>query len=509
MFRFHAFVLPLVIGLVGCGDGDGDGNAGGSGGAGGGDSSVWPCTEQGVRDAVEAGGGPHTFSCDGPTVVTTEGTIEISGEVILDGENNLTLSGNQSHRIFFLERRGFADLRNMTLTQGNADGAGGAILNDGGDLLLEGCIVTDNEASSFGGGIVSSQGLLEIVGSNITRNEAPQAGGISCTGTVSIDSSDITANVGRGISCAGQVTIVDSVISDNEGGGVSIEGTVQISGSNIDRNRSEIPGGGIYNSGHLVLNDSWVSENEAVRGGGIFNEGSLSMNSTTVAGNNAQAGGGIFSSDQRLGEGLQLLAIAWMDIGHSTISGNTAERGAGISSVAFRLAVWNTTISGNVATQEGGGVLIRTTLLGPSTNNFDANTIVENIASETSAIRATGETPMLRLSGNIIEGDCTVSGGALLRSGGHNIESPGDTCGLDDSSDLANVTNEQLSLASLENNGGDTQTHLPMTGSVAIDRIPIEDCASVLPPASPLVDQRFIERPQGPGCDVGSAEVGP
>ena len=31
--------------------------------------TVFPCTEQGIRDAIAVGGGPFTFACEGPTVV--------------------------------------------------------------------------------------------------------------------------------------------------------------------------------------------------------------------------------------------------------------------------------------------------------------------------------------------------------------------------------------------------------------------------------------------------------
>ena len=30
-------------------------------------TSLFPCTEQGIRDAIAEGGGPHFFACDGPT----------------------------------------------------------------------------------------------------------------------------------------------------------------------------------------------------------------------------------------------------------------------------------------------------------------------------------------------------------------------------------------------------------------------------------------------------------
>ena len=95
-----------VVPLVGCGGTSGDGGSGGSaggagaGGTGGGMGDAFPCTEQGIRDAIAAGGGPHFFACDGTTPVVTQAEIAIDNDVILDGEGNLTVNGNDQHRVF-------------------------------------------------------------------------------------------------------------------------------------------------------------------------------------------------------------------------------------------------------------------------------------------------------------------------------------------------------------------------------------------------------------------------
>ena len=81
MFRLMSCSVLLVVVLIGCGDESddlggfggaaGSAGSGGTGGSGGDEVILWPCTDQGIRDAIEVGGGPHTFACDGPTVVTT------------------------------------------------------------------------------------------------------------------------------------------------------------------------------------------------------------------------------------------------------------------------------------------------------------------------------------------------------------------------------------------------------------------------------------------------------
>jgi hypothetical protein len=50
---------------------------------------AFACTEQGIRDAVAARGGPQFFACDGPTTVETETEIVIDNDVILDRSRQL------------------------------------------------------------------------------------------------------------------------------------------------------------------------------------------------------------------------------------------------------------------------------------------------------------------------------------------------------------------------------------------------------------------------------------
>ncbi|MGB5265963.1 MAG: choice-of-anchor Q domain-containing protein, partial [Polyangiales bacterium] len=96
----------------------------------------------------------------------------------------------------------------------------------------------------------------------------------------------------------------------------------------------------------------------------------------------------------------------------------------------------------------------------------------------------------------------------VFKSRGYNIESPGASCGFVESSDEPNTTSELLILGPLQDNGGETETHLPAADSIAIDLIPVEECAIVLP-VEPAFDQRVVDRPQGAGCDAGSVEVVP
>ena len=494
--RLAVFICLCV--LVGCGDstteatggagGGGVGGLGGTGGTGAIDLMRWPCTEQGIRDAITVGGGPHTFACDEPTVVTTEATLDIENDVILDGEGNLIVDGDEDHTVFSLLRAGRAVFRNMTIQRGFTEGAGAGIRNFESDLFVEGCSVIDNRSSEqIGGGIYSFDGVLEIVGSTISRNEAIFGGGVTCAGDdLTIRDSFITDNVGGGIDNFGELFVADTTISGNVGFG------------------------GINNAGDLVIVRSVVSGNESVRGGGVFNSGSLIMFTTTVERNSADEGGGIYAFDAgRFGGDLWISKLALLEVAYSTISNNTAQRGGGVYSIALRTAAWNSTFSGNAASEEGGALYLGGTTLGASTIYLAQNTVADNTAPLGSALVASGETPTLRLAGNVLSGECVAQGDAVVfESRGYNVESPGDSCGLAELSDEPNSTSEQLSLGPLQDNGGETKTHLPAAESIAIDLIPLEECANVYP-VEPADDQRRVPRPQGAGCDAGSVEVVP
>jgi hypothetical protein len=94
-----------------CGDGAGTCEAGSCVG-------TFSCTEQGIRQAIVVGGGPHTFECDGLTPVVTEAEIVIDNDVILDGEGDLRVDGNDDHRVFSVAKDVTAELRGITVTKG-------------------------------------------------------------------------------------------------------------------------------------------------------------------------------------------------------------------------------------------------------------------------------------------------------------------------------------------------------------------------------------------------------
>ena len=167
---------------------DGTGCAGGACEAGqcalGG--SVLPCSEQGIRNAIAAGGGPYTFDCDGTMPVVTEAEIVIDNDVELDGEGNLTVDGNEDHGVFFVAEGVTAGLRGVTVTGGEGLGIGNL-----GWLTLTNSTVSDN-----GEGILTGAGRLTLTNSTVSGNGTSAIA--HCGGSITIANSTVSGQLSYG-----------------------------------------------------------------------------------------------------------------------------------------------------------------------------------------------------------------------------------------------------------------------------------------------------------------------
>jgi hypothetical protein len=241
---------------------------------------VFPCTEQGIRDAIAEGGGPHTFDCDGPQTVVTDAEIVIDNDVILDGEGNLTVDGDHGHRVFSVPEGVMAELRWLTVTRGYVSGGGvtdggGGVASEG-TLTIRGCVISNNAAGGpvgapgIGGGILNAR-QMTIIDTTVTWNS-------------------VTHGTGGGIYNSGSatLTLVNSTVSNNDG---AFDGSGAV-------------GGGIHNVGELTIVNSTVSENSAHNylsaGGGIYSSGRMSLINSTVSGNSADSAGAIVASDAEI-----------------------------------------------------------------------------------------------------------------------------------------------------------------------------------------------------------------
>lgn len=460
--------------------------------------NLCPCNEGGIRAAIAEGQGPYTFDCDGPTTITTSREIVIENDVTLDGAGNVTVDGNRRHRVFSVPEGVTAELIGLTVANGSESDENGGGIRNAGTLTLtsgavsgsfagneSGCRTDDLDLICSEGGGIWNAGTLTLTDSTVSGNSAAFGGGIANRG--------------------GNLTVIGSAILTNAAEGCRGVGAVVCSG-----------GGGIWNSGTLTMQDSTVSGSSADWGAGIYNRGVPSLTNTTISGNTAGFDGG------------GLLNFESLTLIDSTVADNAAgQSGGGIANEAGTLELTSSTLSGNSAASAGGGLLnpsgaaaglVNVTVSGNTADTgggiytggellLTSTTIARNSASTASAIYVPGtpDASSRSIANTLIEGDCT---GSPFDSGGHNIESPGDTCGFDQDTDQP--AQGPLSLGPLQDNGGPTMTHELPANSIAIDQIPEADCLDGA--GEPLaVDQRGEVRPavSSAVCDVGAFEVQP
>jgi hypothetical protein len=382
----------------------------------------------------------------GAIVLTTGPLPTITDELTISGPGAgvLTVSGNSTVRVFNIATGVTISISGLTISNGNA-GLGGGISN-AGTLMVTNSTLSGNSATGAGGIFNAGTATLTITDSMFTGNSASSSGG----GIIN--------------SLGGELTINNSTFSDNSGpsgGGIINLGALTIIGSTFSGNSAPSGnGGGIVNVGSLTITGSTFYSNSAVSGGGVVNAGTLTVTITnsTFSGNSATIGGGIRNAGP-------------MTITNSTISGNSANSGlgGGIENEAT-LTITSSTISGNSATS-GGGIL-----------NFGPVTLKNSIIADSpSGGNCAGPTPITAVEVNF---------------------STDDTCGAE----FTQVTPEELKLGPLQDNGGPTQTHALLAGSVAIDAV--TDCTDLSDPSVAVAtDQRGVSRPQGPACDVGAFEL--
>ncbi|MBE9061267.1 LamG domain-containing protein [cf. Phormidesmis sp. LEGE 11477] len=334
------------------------------------------------------------------TITLRTGQLVLDKDLTIDGGRapGLTVSGNQSSRVFYLNRKKTAVLRNLTIANGKTMGAGGGI-----DTRHESTITLDNvkvhnNTSELGGGMRvghlakatilnssfkgndgtltgkhkgfssgaivhnESRGQLIIKGTSFENNKGFNGGAIysfSST-TFTVEDSTFLNNVAKNRAGGGAI-MTDGVSSKNYNSGLKNDGKIIIKGSRFEGNRAEGLGGALYLWGYgddqAIIKDTVIVNNTVdfnrknqAKGGGLWVKMKLNMDGVTVAGNTAQQQGG----------GLWLESRQPAAIVNSTFSGNEAVRDAGgamfLNNSSNPVNITNSTIAYNEAGRANGAL---------------------------------------------------------------------------------------------------------------------------------------------------------
>ena len=238
-------------------------------------------------------------------------------------------------------------------------------------------------------------------------------------------------------------------------------------------------GGGVYNLGDVHMARADISENEALgetengRGAGVYNLAVFTADESLIADNWAsRLGGGVVST------GVTTLIT-------TTLSGNVANDGNGGG-------FWSThqTPEGEDPCElEVGDVFIQVT-------------VAENVASGSGpGLNFQGGADACLINSVVADGCHFVGSTAAAYAAGQNAEHTSAGCSLGG----LFLTDAEMDLGPLADNGGSTWTHLPGGGSLLIDEADNGFC--------PALDQRWAFRPThflgepGDICDVGAVEA--
>ena len=415
------------------------------------------------------------FAVIGTTMLTSDGlpinkNITISGP----GADQLSIDGNQALLVFGVFPGRAATISGLTIRNAQF-----GVLNEG-TVVVTNCVLSGN---SYDG--LSNYGVAAVSSCVLTGNS--YNGIYSYEGETTVSNSIVSGNSGGGlfndgyhgpnkrVGGHGSMTIADSIISDNSGPGVLNYSFLTILNSTLSGNSAgqALDGGGIRSGtfkapASVTVINSTISGNSASgAGGGISNYyWGVSIVNSTISGNSAgETGGAIANSG-----GVQ--------VANSTISGNSAGKiGGGISNFGGGVQISNSTISGNSAGSGGG---------------------IYNVAGQFGAPLETSNT----IFNAGASGENIVNDGGTVTSHGYNVCS-------DNGSGLLTGPGDQINtdplLGPLQDNGGPTLTHMPFSGSPAIDA---GDPNFTRPPYH---DQRgpCFYRVFGRRIDVGSVETQP
>lgn len=331
---------------------------------------------------------------------------------------------------------------------------------------------------------------------------------VPCTHTNATDVAALNAAIsgassGDTITLTAGCTFTLSTVNNSIAGSTgtpAITATLTIEGNGDTITRSTAPATPsfrlfIATTGTLTVDNLVLTNGAGGDGGAIFSQGGglLTVTNSTISGNSGGDGGGIASEGESGSAGLVVIG--------STITGNTASTDGGGLHIDNAATVINSTITGNTA-PKGGGVYNNGGSPVLINDTIDANTA--STAGMGGGVNATQAAVAFK---NTIDADNTggnCASGSIVTDNGHNLEN-GTTCAFS-----SNAVNGEPQLGALASNGGPTQTQAITSSSPAYHAADAPTCALAQPGGAGGVDQRGDSRfsPAGDGvCDIGAFAV--
>ena len=329
-----------------------------------------------LRAGIQSGDATIAFAPGLRGTITLNGELQINQSVTIDGPgaNELSVSGNNSGRVFEIEA-GQVAISGLTITDGQevaADG-GGILVDAGATLNLDQVVLSKNSASA-----------------DSTGDNFGSGGGIENDGSLTVTESLFTHNLASGGEYAAPIT--GPITEGSAGGAIDSQGlSLSVSDSEFTTNKAVGPatgtgegnGGAINSSSPATITYSTFNGNEALgrnTNGGALSTGenenfaapALAISNCTFTGNQAVGANGANNSAALFGGEALGGAVANagpLTIANSTFTDNAARGGdqgdnvggldpnpvlgeawgGGLVNFASVLTITNTSFSGNQA----------------------------------------------------------------------------------------------------------------------------------------------------------------
>lgn len=384
-----------------------------------------------------------TFADDiaGGTIDLTEGQLEITSSLTIEGQS-VTIDQKTDH---------------SRVLEINGSEANSAIVVHLDELTITG---GDSSYGGFesGGGIKLHDAALNLTDSRVSENKSIYGAGLS----ISVGSSAIVSNSEIANNSTKYFCIYGYDVDDGFGYIIYSRCLEYQYGY----------GGGIFNSGELLVNSSRIADNHSFSGGGIWSEGQAIFVDSEINGNRIGALVGDGTDDDYWwadGGGSAIINLGYAGISNSNIVDNHGFDDGEIIANNGQMKLNNSTViqnyfDGDLANI--GSIHIEQSTIG--------NVEISNM----------GE---ISLINSIVRG---IRGAGEINVMGANLVEDGSVTG-------ANVINTDPLLGPLEDNGGVTPTLALLPGSPAID--------AGDPAFGTTTDQRGFARDVAP--DIGAFEV--
>lgn len=401
------------------------------------------------------GGGPVAIDISGLTVDSVGGsmsdyTIDLSTVTAPDGTYTLTLVATGS---------------------GVLDAAGNALVANDADTWTvgeNGAVIGDLDITDITGRlriVGAGSGATTIDGNNLDRV-------FHVLDNVDFELFDVTVTGGL-------------VSGGGNGGGILNSGQLLVSGSTITRNVTDGDGGGIHSdsAGQLTLTATTVSLNAARFGGGVFSDDDsvLTLANGTVISNNTATfdGGGIYNDRRGLitvdnsavrnnvagrdGGGFYINDVSITTVTDSVFEDNTATRNGGgiFNEQAATLTLTNSTLTDNDAGFAGGAlfnddgvVTIADSSVTLNTSSFDAGAIFNQSAGQLTVTDTTFSANQATRDAGAIKNFGTVN----LSTSSFSMNSAGRDGGAVQNLSVFNITDSQFT-DNTANQGGAIQNN--------------------------------------------------